>query len=149
MALSNCPRCNKLFNKTAGVSYCHSCVEWEEECFKKVYEYLCDHKAATIPEINQDTGVDEKLIIKYLEEGRLAKTGTTLTPQCRRCGAKIEAGTLCKDCIAKSRDEISAAASQTKEQIAKIQTSQVTSEPKASRDKGDIAHQLRTDKYRG
>lgn len=140
MSIANCPRCGKVFNKTAGASICQPCVDAEEEAFQKVYAFLKENLEATVPEIQYATDVEEKLILKFLEDGRLMGTGAKLSPKCHDCGAPIQMGRFCSNCLAKKRDAFT---SQAKHLITKANAG-----PDAAQQQGkDVRHELRTDKY--
>ena len=72
MALSNCPKCGKTFNKLPSVKMCRDCQDVEEAQFEKVYQYLRDNPNTTVRVIAGDTGVPERLILEWFKNGRLA-----------------------------------------------------------------------------
>lgn len=98
--LANCHNCNAVFVKTIR-NVCQKCFEEEEKAFETVYAFIRQRKnrEATIMEIVEATGVEEKLIIKFVKEHRLR---TTLFPNlkypCEKCGTNISAGRLCDSC---------------------------------------------------
>ena len=103
MALSNCPDCGKLFNKIA-VAICPACADKIEEDFEKVYCYLKECGTAHIDQIHEETGVEKKLIMKFLAEGRFE--GISVTYKCDNCGVSISRGKLCAACSSKIAQEI-------------------------------------------
>ncbi|WP_186580795.1 TIGR03826 family flagellar region protein [Aquibacillus kalidii] len=98
--LSNCSQCNGLFVKTTK-DICPNCVKEEEKAFRTVYDFLKIrmNRQATIVEIVEATGVEERLIIKFVKEQRLRPSQfPNLTYPCQRCGSEINEGNLCSDC---------------------------------------------------
>lgn len=80
---------------------CPTCYKEEEEAFEIVYHFLRDRKnrEATLFEIVEATGVEEKLIIKFIKEHRLRTSFfPNLTYPCEKCGSPINKGRLCDDC---------------------------------------------------
>lgn len=98
--LRNCPNCGKVFVKV-NRNLCPECIEKEESEFEEVRKYLKDNPGASVDEISEIVGVDEKKILRWMREGRLdvsfAGAGQELT--CKRCGAPISLGNLCSSCI--------------------------------------------------
>ncbi|WP_156943737.1 hypothetical protein [Alkaliphilus transvaalensis] len=68
--LENCIVCGKLFRSNEGV-ICQSCLEDKESPYQKVKDYLFFHRGASVFEVSEATGVEVKLILKYLKEGRI------------------------------------------------------------------------------
>ncbi|HEY9766824.1 MAG TPA: hypothetical protein V6C82_10675 [Chroococcales cyanobacterium] len=140
MSIANCPRCNKVFRKSAGVTICQACLDAEEEDFQKVYSFLKENISATLAEIQFATQVEEKLILKFLQDGRLAGSGSKLSPNCQGCGAAISTGRFCLSCLQKKRDQLISSSSD------RVERKTAAGLP-ASREDGGIRHQLRTEKY--
>ncbi|SFQ02976.1 MerR family transcriptional regulator [Caldicoprobacter faecalis] len=99
MDIRNCKRCNRLFQYN-GIKYCPSCVMELDEMFKKVRDYLYEHPDATIIEVSEATGVEEKIILEFLREGRLELKEPSPVLTCERCGKPITTGRMCKECLA-------------------------------------------------
>ena len=96
--LKNCKRCGKLFLRVSR-DICPDCFKQEEEDFEKVKKYLDDHPKAKIIEVSTETGVSQKQIKKFIEEGRLmASKYEAISVECRSCGAEITAGKYCEKC---------------------------------------------------
>lgn len=96
MALANCPRCNKAFNKLGQSPVCPTCRQREDEDFEIAYKYLRDHPAQTVKEISDGTGVDEELILDWYRTGRII-AGEAGYP-CERCSTPIHRGKYCDKC---------------------------------------------------
>src|SRR5699024_7211260 len=91
MELKNCPSCGEVVEKKV-VDVCPKCYRVEEEAFQKVYRLLQKKKnrSATLPEIAEETEVEEELIIKFLKQNRLrASEFPQLMYPCESCGKLI------------------------------------------------------------
>ena len=95
MPLANCSKCGKLYNKVLH-DLCPACSEQIEQDFKKVYAFLKENGPAHIDIVHEETGVEKKLIMKFLAEGRFE--GVSVSYKCERCGASISSGKLCAKC---------------------------------------------------
>ena len=98
MELRNCSRCGKLFASN-GSEICPACIEEMDEQYKLVRDYIYEHPKATVPEVADATGVDEKTIFMLLKEGRLELREPGLGLECERCGKAITSGRFCADCL--------------------------------------------------
>ncbi|MFC4618544.1 TIGR03826 family flagellar region protein [Camelliibacillus cellulosilyticus] len=98
--LANCEQCGKVFVKnTTGI--CPSCRKKVDEKFDRVWHYIRkqENREATVTQVYEATGVEEKLIFRWIEEGRLrVKDFVNLTYPCASCGAPIQRGKLCAAC---------------------------------------------------
>lgn len=96
MKVINCVRCKKAFVRVNGL-VCPECVEFEEEQFEVIKEFLYQNPKSTMEEISEGTEVPVKRIIQFLKEGRLEGIeGSTL--KCSRCGIEITKGKYCIKC---------------------------------------------------
>ncbi|HEX3023226.1 MAG TPA: MerR family transcriptional regulator [Lachnospiraceae bacterium] len=111
--LKVCKRCKKTFTYYGiGYQYCPTCKEKDEEDFQKVKEYIRDHGIATVNEVVEETGVDEKRIHEYLREGRLEiPEGSSYYLKCERCGKDITSGRFCASCAMSMKKEFTSAIS--------------------------------------
>ena len=79
---------------------CPSCYMAEEEEFLKVKDYVYDNPSAKVEDIVEETGIEEKKILKWLQEGKLIPSkGTNITYPCKNCGKPITSGEYCRNCI--------------------------------------------------
>ncbi|WP_079478165.1 TIGR03826 family flagellar region protein [Halobacillus salinus] len=98
--VANCPRCNAIFMKGAA-TVCPECQKQEEKDFQTVYVFLRkkENRTANVKEIEYHTGVEEKLIRKFVAQKRLHPAQfPNLMYHCDRCGAGIQEGRLCDSC---------------------------------------------------
>lgn len=98
--LENCPLCDKLFVKSLR-DVCQDCLKEEEEQFQKVYQFVRkrENRTATIKEVEEGTGVKEKLITKFVKQGRISvHSFPNLGYPCESCGKIIREGRICGAC---------------------------------------------------
>ena len=74
MDIRNCKRCNKIFN-SAGTSVCPECTKQEQDDFSKIRDYLFTHPNSSIIDVNLATGIDVKIITRFLKDGRIDSDG--------------------------------------------------------------------------
>lgn len=109
MDLRNCRKCGRVF-AYAGNEICSRCATSDVDDFKKVKEYLYDNPGATIVEVSEETGVDEKKILRYLRESRIEiREADNMLLDCERCGKPIQSGRFCDKCVATMHKEFTAA----------------------------------------
>ncbi len=97
MDIRNCKMCGRIFQYN-NIPYCHSCVLKREEMFVTVREYIWENPDANVPEVSEETGIDEKIILEFLREGRLELKKESIGLPCERCGAPIRTGRYCEKC---------------------------------------------------
>lgn len=100
MKLTNCANCGAVFARNV-IDICPKCYREEEQAFNIVYAFLRKQKnrSALLPEIAEETGVEEALIIKFLKQNRLrASQFPQLTYPCESCGEPISEKKLCQRC---------------------------------------------------
>lgn len=100
--LANCAKCGRLFVKLSTRDVCESCHQEEERQFECVYAFLRkrENRTATMAQVVEATGVEEKLIIKWIRAGRLQLVHfPNLGYPCDSCGAMIREGRLCAKCL--------------------------------------------------
>lgn len=98
--LANCAQCDQLFYKSLR-NICKNCYDEEENAFKKVKDFLRlrKNREATILEVEEETGVNGKLITKFIKEKRLLTSQfPKLAYPCERCGENILSGKICSTC---------------------------------------------------
>lgn len=106
--LANCMNCGAVFVKNIR-NICRNCYEKEEKAFETVYHFLLPRKnrQATLIDIVDATGIEEKLIIKFIREKRLRTSDfPMLAYGCERCGKNITTGKLCTKCQTELRREL-------------------------------------------
>ncbi|MEJ8764576.1 TIGR03826 family flagellar region protein [Oceanobacillus sp. HCA-5259] len=106
--LANCSRCGAVYVMTIR-DICQDCYKKEEEAFQTVYHFLREKKnrEATMIEIVEATGVEEKMIMKFVKERRLLPTDfPNLAYPCDRCGRGITTGKLCENCQKELKSEL-------------------------------------------
>ena len=98
MELVTCALCGNLFN-TIDKKICPLCAKKEEEYFTTVKKFLKENPSLTFKRIVQDTGVPERLLRKWIKDGKLEivnKEGIGI--RCERCNKEILQGKYCVEC---------------------------------------------------
>lgn len=95
MAIVPCSKCGNLF-RMVNNSVCPDCLSEKEDVFEIIKEYLYNHPNLTIPEIAEGAGVDESLVLDFVNAGRLVSKGGRA---CDVCGKPVDGNTrICKNC---------------------------------------------------
>ena len=97
MELKNCRQCGKVYIYN-GSYLCMNCQDEMERQFTLVKEYISKNPQADIETIEKDTGVESKLILRLIREGRLQYKGKDGLV-CKRCSTPIDTGYYCKECM--------------------------------------------------
>jgi len=102
MDVRNCKRCGKIFNYY-GSYICNDCRQQDEADFTKIRQYIINHPKSSALEISEATGIDPRIITRFMREGRLefdefdtSDSGLT----CEKCGKDIKSGRYCENCLA-------------------------------------------------
>ncbi len=97
--LRNCRKCGKMFNYI-GIPVCPTCVEADEQDFKKVKEYLYQNPGSSMSEVSSVLDISIEKITRYLREGRLEIVGGSgnMILHCESCGKSINSGRYCDIC---------------------------------------------------
>lgn len=109
MELANCSNCGAIFVKNSIRDICEKCYREEEEAFEKVNKFLKkrENRMASMIQVIEATGVSEDLILKFIRKGRIRLIQfPNLTYPCEKCGAPIQSGTLCKNCMTSLKEEL-------------------------------------------
>ncbi|MEB2627127.1 TIGR03826 family flagellar region protein [Peribacillus frigoritolerans] len=111
MDVFNCPNCNSLFVMTKFRDVCDACYKEEEAQYDKVYAYIRKktNRTASMMQVVMETGVEERLIIKFVRTGKLRISQfPNLGIPCGKCGANIKSGRLCGKCGDSLRTDLQA-----------------------------------------
>ncbi|SFB25333.1 MULTISPECIES: TIGR03826 family flagellar region protein [unclassified Bacillus (in: firmicutes)] len=109
MDLQNCPHCNEIFVKTQFRELCQKCWKAEEDQYDIVQKFLRkrENRAATMMQVEEQTGVPEATVLKFIRSGRLHITSfPNLGYPCDQCGSLIRTGKLCDKCAKELLDEL-------------------------------------------
>lgn len=93
-----CRTCGQIFQTAIDGDECPNCVEEREWSYERVKDYLYEHPGATMAEVVDDTGVDLKLVRRFLREGRVELETADGFLLCEKCGKPITSGTMCQEC---------------------------------------------------
>ncbi|MBI3038162.1 hypothetical protein HYY75_03795 [bacterium] len=97
MNFSTCKKCNRLITKTFR-SICDECIQKEEKNYTLVRDYLIDNPGASVYDVCEGTGVDERDIELLIKSGRLERCGVKCAYKCGMCDTLIETGVVCEKC---------------------------------------------------
>ncbi|WP_188039826.1 hypothetical protein [Heliobacterium chlorum] len=95
LRLHNCSRCERVFIGISG-KLCPECIKKQDAALEKVRDYLYDHPGASVQEVIDETGIDEKEILELVKIGYICFENSLL--RCSRCGITIERGSHCSSC---------------------------------------------------
>lgn len=107
--LKNCPICGKLYMDT-GLHVCRDCYDKREKMESEIINFVRDNPNSTVPEIIEATGASEKLIKEMIRQGRFIQIGVKMSYPCKKCGAPIMTGEICKSCMAEMQKDLQAQA---------------------------------------
>lgn len=134
MGLANCKECGKLFMQNpAGL--CPECFRIEEANEERVAKYLRSNPHASITQVNEATGVPEKVILKMIKKGRITGDIRIEYP-CESCGKPIAEGRVCPECGRRVLEQLKG----------EIKPAHKTSEPPSAKPGGGGVHS-RIDRY--
>lgn len=92
-----CKMCGQIF-RYMGNMFCGNCLREMDEQFRIIKDLLYKNPNFTINQVVEETGVDEKIILYLLREGRLEMKAADGMIVCESCGYPIQSGRLCKKC---------------------------------------------------
>lgn len=101
MNVVQCTFCKRPFMQISN-KICPACLEKIDKDFVKVRDFIYDNKFAGIDAAAEETGVDQKIIMYLVKEGRLiidspdGEGGGML--HCESCKKPINTGRLCSNC---------------------------------------------------
>ncbi len=95
--VKQCRQCNKIF-QSFGAEICPECASEQDKAFNVIKNYLYEHQDANVMDIVNETGIDERTVLGFLREGRLAADGAPTILTCEECGVSINSGTRCSRC---------------------------------------------------
>lgn len=111
MAIANCVRCGRLYQKPPGVKICAECVQAEEDAYRVVRDHLEANPGVSLESLSAATDVEPALIERFVRQGRLAALEEHLeglAVECQRCGASIISGRHCPACTEAIGQELKA-----------------------------------------
>ena len=98
MELLTCVLCGRLF-ESYNKKICPKCTEKEEEYYQLVKKTIRENPSMTFKTIIEETGVPERLMRRWLQDGRLeVNSKESFGLKCERCNKEILQGKYCVDC---------------------------------------------------
>lgn len=71
--ICNCSRCGAMYIENGTGDLCRDCADMLEENYQKIRRYLRKHPGETPAEVSSNTGIDIRIILKLLRQGRLSQ----------------------------------------------------------------------------
>lgn len=95
-----CVKCGGVMVfKGLGEYQCEDCGELVYDDYGKVRNYIDEHHGATALQVEEATGVSQKVIRRLLRDGRLeVAEGSKAFLHCDMCGKSIRSGRYCPEC---------------------------------------------------
>ena len=100
MELLTCALCGRLFESYNAIKkICPKCAEKEDEYYHAVKTLIREQPGLTFKDIIAETGVPERLMRRWLQDGRLeVNFRESFGLKCERCRKEILQGKYCVDC---------------------------------------------------
>ncbi len=128
MDVRNCKRCGKIYNYTGG-AVCNNCLQQEQEDFEKIRDYLFNNPNSSTAEVSEATGIELKVISRFLKEGRLEadyiKMSDDAALTCEKCGKSVNSGRFCEKCVREMQTDFSRAVKPVSESVRSFQPGKV------------------------
>jgi len=88
--------------KGVGEYHCEDCKAVDYDDYGKVRLYIEEHPGANAAQVEENTGVSQKIIRRLLKEGRIeVAEGSKSFLRCEVCGKSIRSGQFCPECETK------------------------------------------------
>ena len=113
--VKQCKTCGRLF-ESYGTFDCPICLQEMDQSFLLIKKYTYDHPGANIAEISKGTDVPEKIVLRFLREGRLSIESSDGMLVCEKCGKEIVSGRFCNTCRAGLENALRSACDATQKQ---------------------------------
>ena len=98
MEIITCVLCGRLF-ESYNKKICPLCAKKEEEYYQVVKKLIRENPSLTFKSIIEETGVPERLMRRWLQDGRLeVNNKESFGLRCERCNKEILQGKYCVDC---------------------------------------------------
>ena len=103
-----CTECEGvMIFKGVGEYQCEKCGAVEYDDYGKVRLYIETHPGSNAAQVEQKTGVTQKIIRRLLKDGRIeVAEGSKSFLRCEVCGKDIRSGQFCPECEKKVHNRI-------------------------------------------
>lgn len=120
MPLSQCARCQKIFDKGRS-PVCPKCQTDEDLDYDKIRAVLDKFPTLNAEQTAVEAGVDVQCVLRMLEEGLIANISQSDVIKCGRCGSPAISKNkkLCQACLEKLNAQAASAQSKIKLRIKK------------------------------
>ena len=93
--------------KGVGEYHCEDCGAVDYDDYGKVRKYIEEHSGANAAQVEENTGVSQKIIRRLLKDGRIeVAEGSKSFLRCEVCGKSIRSGQFCPECETKVHHRI-------------------------------------------
>ena len=93
--------------KGVGEYRCEECKAVDYDDYGKVRRYIEGHSGANAAQVEENTGVSQKIIRRLLKDGRIeVAEGSKSFLRCEVCGKSIRSGQFCPECETKVHHRI-------------------------------------------
>lgn len=93
--------------KGVGEYHCEECRAVDYDDYGKVRLYIEEHPGANAAQVEENTGVSQKIIRRLLKDGRIeVAEGSKSFLRCEVCGKSIRSGQFCPECETKVHHRI-------------------------------------------
>ena len=98
-----CKQCGGvMIFKGVGEYHCEECGDVEYDDYGKVRLYIEEHPGANAAQVEENTGVTQKIIRRLLKDGRIEVAENSASfLRCEVCGKSIRSGEFCPECEVK------------------------------------------------
>lgn len=98
-----CKQCGGIMIfKGVGEYRCEGCSAVDYDDYGKVRLYIEEHPGANAAQVEEKTGVTQKIIRRLLKDGRIeVAEGSKTFLRCAVCGKSIRSGEFCPECETK------------------------------------------------
>lgn len=98
-----CTQCGGVMVfKGVGEYHCEECRAVDYDDYGKVRLYIEEHPGANAAQVEEKTGVTQKIIRRLLKDGRIeVAEGSKSFLRCEVCGKSIRSGEFCPECETK------------------------------------------------
>lgn len=113
MNVRRCVMCGVLFN-SFGSKKCPECIQEMDRKFLIIRDFIYQNEEADVMQISEETGIDGKVILEFLKEGRLTLGIESSLLSCESCGKPIRSGKYCEACRQELEDALNGRVSRNK-----------------------------------
>lgn len=102
MPLTNCPRCDRMFDQRPGHDVCDNCVPAEDVDMERISQFVSNNPDVSPADVASALTIDYQIVMRAVNAGRVAQVANLEAVRCGRCGAPAisHSKKLCENCLA-------------------------------------------------